>query len=52
MRKLIVFWFKSKISDRTGHTFSKGSTAGTFMYSMLELMPFNQYLKKSWLAKN
>ncbi|MFP3028818.1 MAG: exodeoxyribonuclease V subunit beta [Arsenophonus sp.] len=42
---------QGEITDRSVHTFPKGVTAGIFLHSLLELLPFNQHPQESWLAK-
>ncbi|HGJ5873935.1 MAG TPA: exodeoxyribonuclease V subunit beta [Arsenophonus apicola] len=42
---------QGEIADRSVHTFPKGATAGTFLHSLLELLPFNQHPQESWLAE-
>ncbi|MGP1956278.1 MAG: exodeoxyribonuclease V subunit beta [Arsenophonus sp. NC-PE1-MAG3] len=37
--------------DRSVHTFPKGLETGTFLHSLLELLPFNQHPQESWLAE-
>ncbi|MDT9587401.1 MAG: exodeoxyribonuclease V subunit beta [Candidatus Arsenophonus melophagi] len=46
--KLLV---QDTTSDRSVHTFPKGTTAGIFLHSLLELLPFNQHPEESWLAE-
>ncbi|MGP1958525.1 MAG: exodeoxyribonuclease V subunit beta [Arsenophonus sp. NC-CH8-MAG3] len=37
--------------DRSIHTFPKGLIAGTFLHSLLELLPFNKHPQESWLVE-
>ncbi|MGP1953044.1 MAG: exodeoxyribonuclease V subunit beta [Arsenophonus sp. ET-KM2-MAG3] len=45
------FLIQDEIKDKNIHTFPKGATAGIFLHSLLELLPFNQHPKESWLAE-
>ncbi|MGP1928192.1 MAG: exodeoxyribonuclease V subunit beta [Arsenophonus sp. NC-LC2-MAG3] len=45
------FLAQGEIVDRSIHAFPKGFTAGTFLHSLLELLPFNQHPQESWLAE-
>ncbi|MDR5609145.1 MULTISPECIES: exodeoxyribonuclease V subunit beta [unclassified Arsenophonus] len=42
---------QGEIAEWSVHTFPKGATAGTFLHSLLELLPFNQHPQESWLAE-
>ncbi|MGP1954495.1 MAG: 3'-5' exonuclease, partial [Arsenophonus sp. NC-QC1-MAG3] len=45
------FLAEGGIKDRSIHAFPKGLTAGTFLHSLLELLPFNEHPQESWLAE-
>ncbi|MGP1932819.1 MAG: exodeoxyribonuclease V subunit beta [Arsenophonus sp. ET-YP4-MAG3] len=45
------FLIQDEVKDKNIHTFPKGTAAGTFLHSLLELLPFNQHPKESWLAE-
>lgn len=42
---------QGEVANRSVHTFPKGTIAGTFLHSLLELLPFNQHPQESWLAE-
>ncbi|MFV9997766.1 MAG: exodeoxyribonuclease V subunit beta [Arsenophonus endosymbiont of Dermacentor nuttalli] len=45
------FLAREEIAERNVHTFPKGATAGTFLHSLLDLLPFNQHPEEAWLVE-
>ncbi|WMY96522.1 MAG: exodeoxyribonuclease V subunit beta [Arsenophonus sp.] len=45
------FLFQKEESKKNVHTFPKGVMAGNFLHSILELLPFNEDPKESWLIE-
>ncbi|WMY94787.1 MAG: exodeoxyribonuclease V subunit beta [Arsenophonus sp.] len=45
------FFCQKEESEKNVHTFPKGVIAGNFLHSILELLPFNEDPKESWLIE-